>query len=86
MPRTLTDWWKTHLGKNWGTVHELLLDTLGNLTLSAYNPNLSNSDFPSKQQILSNSHLELNRYFSTLTEWNESTIRQRAEALAEREP
>lgn len=84
MPRTLTDWWKTHLGENWETVHELLLDTLGNLTLSGYNPNLSNSNFPAKQEILSASHLELNKYFSTSPEWNEKSIRQRADVLAER--
>ena len=38
MPQTLTDSWKDHLGDDWEKAHELLLHTIGNLTLTAYNP------------------------------------------------
>jgi uncharacterized protein with ParB-like and HNH nuclease domain len=52
MPQTPTDWWKEHLGDDWASTHEYWLDTVGNLTLTGYNPELSNSDFPKKKAIL----------------------------------
>ena len=84
MPQTLTDSWKAALGESWETTYELLLHTLGNLTLTGYNAPLSNDDFSQKKPILGESHLELNKYFGNLNEWSEQTIRQRAEILAER--
>ncbi len=82
MPQTLTDWWKSHLGDNWEFVHEAYLDTLGNLTLTGYNPELSNSDFQTKKSIYATSHLELNAYFSEIDSWKESDIRLRGQGLA----
>lgn len=84
MPQTLTPSWKEALGENWETVHELLLHTVGNLTLTGYNAPLSNDDYGRKREILVNSHLELNRYFEAVTEWNDPLIRTRAEVLADR--
>jgi hypothetical protein len=49
MPQTLTEYWQNHLGDDWEITHELLLHTIGNLTLTAYNPELSNDDFESKR-------------------------------------
>jgi len=60
MPQTITDSWKQHLGEDWQADHELFLNTLGNLTLTAYNSELSNSPFLIKKQYLIKSHLELN--------------------------
>jgi uncharacterized protein with ParB-like and HNH nuclease domain len=37
MPQTLNGWWKEHLGEDWALIHELLIHSLGNLTLTAYN-------------------------------------------------
>jgi uncharacterized protein with ParB-like and HNH nuclease domain len=82
MPQTLTKWWQDHLGENWQTDHELYLNTLGNLTLTAYNPELSNDTFSKKKQQLANSHLELNKYFSNVTTWNRDAIDTRSKALA----
>ncbi len=82
MPQTLTDSWKAALGGNWETVHDLLLHTVGNLTLTGYNAPLSNDDYSRKREILLGSHLELNKYFEGVAEWNEQAIRQRADALA----
>ncbi len=84
MPQTLTTEWQSNLGENWEAIHELLLHTLGNLTLTGYNAPLSNEAFSRKRTILLNSHLELNRFCDTVTEWNEATLRDRAEVLAER--
>ncbi len=84
MPQTLTDWWKSHLGENSELVHEANLDTLGNLTLTGYNPELSNSNFDSKKSIYADSHLELNSYFAEIETWNESDIRLRGSELAKK--
>lgn len=84
MPQTLTDWWKQHLGDGFEATHELMLHTIGNLTLTGYNSELSNDDFPDKRRRFKDSHLSLNKWFVDQQEWNEKTIRARAEALAER--
>ncbi len=83
MPQKLTDWWKQHLGKEWQVEHELHLHTLGNLTLTGYNSELSNDSFPAKQKELAKSHLELNNYFASVSEWKSEQIKQRTEQLAE---
>lgn len=83
MPQTLTDWWRSNLGESGETTHELLLHTLGNLTLTGYNASLSNASYPEKRRILSDSHLELNRVFEDVLDWNEATIKLRAESLAD---
>lgn len=83
MPQTLTDWWQNHLGEDWEADHELYLNTLGNLTLTAYNAELSNSTFPKKKQYFVKSHLELNKYFENAACWNREAIEARSEALAQ---
>ena len=82
MPQTLSVWWQNHLGENWEETHELFLHTLGNLTLTAYNPELSNDDFGTKQAIFEQSHLEINKYFKGLSAWKRNDIETRAELLA----
>jgi hypothetical protein len=83
MPQTLTDWWKDHLGEDWEADHEQLLHTLGNLTLTSYNSELSNRSFPEKRTFLAQSHVELNRYFDGVEHWNEGEIQRRADALTD---
>jgi uncharacterized protein with ParB-like and HNH nuclease domain len=82
MPQTLSEWWQTHLGPNWEETHDLFLHTIGNLTLTAYNTELSNDDFPTKKSTLNESHLDLNSYFSSKTTWKRNEIEERAEKLA----
>lgn len=81
MPQTLTEWWKSHLGEDWEETHELYLHTIGNLTLTAYNSELSNGNFTIKKQIYSDSHLEINKYFSPLSTWTRIEIEKRSEEL-----
>lgn len=83
MPQTVSNWWQQHLGENWQIDHELYLHTLGNLTLTAYNSEMSNDPFPQKCQRLVESHLELNKYFLTTTNWNSIEIERRAIQLAD---
>ena len=83
MPQTLSDWWEQHLGGDWQVDYELFLHTLGNLTLTAYNAELSNDPFPEKRKRLVNSHLELNRYFEHVAAWNKKEIENRSDFLAD---
>jgi hypothetical protein len=83
MPQTFTDWWKSHLGEDWEEDHDQLLHTLGNLTLTNYNPELSNRSYPEKRALLATSHVELNRYFHNVENWNAGEIQRRADALTD---
>jgi uncharacterized protein with ParB-like and HNH nuclease domain len=83
LPRTPTDWWRQHLGEDWEAIHDEWLDTIGNLTLTGYNSEMSNSDFPTKKAQLQKSHIELNKYFATVATWDEQAIARRGEILAE---
>ena len=82
MPQTLSEWWQEHLGEEWDDTHELYLHTIGNLTLTAYNTELSNDDFITKKKILDESHLEMNMYFEDVHKWTRVEIENRAEILA----
>ena len=82
MPQTLSEWWQKHIGTDWEETHDLFLHTIGNLTLTAYNTELSNDNFPTKQETYKESHLELNKYFGDINSWTRTEIEQRAEVLA----
>ncbi len=83
MPQTLTEDWRDHLGEDWETTHELWLHTLGNLTLTGYNSEMSNADFSTKRQRLIGGTLHLNKTFAAFTDWKVDEIRNRAGVLAE---
>jgi hypothetical protein len=76
--------WQEMLGKEWQRVHQNWLHSIGNLTLTGYNPNLSNRSFEKKQELLAKSNLQLNRHFAALERWDERAIIHRGRSLAER--
>jgi len=87
MPQHLSDAWRQALGEagdDPDAIHEELLHTLGNLTVTAYNGQLSNHPFDRKKQILEGSHLELNRHISPAESWGRDEILARADELADR--
>ena len=87
MPQKLSEQWESELGEDWREVHEKYLHTIGNLTLTGYNPELSNRPFRQKQKITGgfcDSPLRLNESLRQATEWDETAIRDRAEMLAEK--
>ncbi|CAN5314793.1 DUF262 domain-containing protein [soil metagenome] len=87
MPQSLSDEWKEALaatGDDPTAVHSELLHTLGNLTVTGYNGQLSNRPFDRKQEILEGSHLELNRVIVPSKNWGRAEIVARAEELADR--
>lgn len=83
MPQRLNKDWENFLGEYGEMTHELLLHTLGNLTLTGYNSELSNYPFSKKREILLESKLKLNEYFQEKTTWQRKDIEDRAEYLAE---
>jgi alkylated DNA nucleotide flippase Atl1 len=87
LPQNLSAEWIAALddaGENADEVHGELVHTLGNLTLTAYNSELSNSPFERKQQIYGDSHLSLNKELLAQNGWGRTQIEERASELAER--
>ena len=83
MPQTLNKWWQEHLGTDYNATHQSLVHSLGNLTLTGYNSELSNDDFLSKRTRFVKSHLELNKYFGSQESWRQENIEARGKYLAE---
>lgn len=78
--------WQTELGPEWKRIQETYLHTLGNLTLTGYNPELSDRPFAEKRTMeggFADSPIRLNRALAQLDSWNESAIQTRAEELAQ---
>lgn len=84
MPQTLTAKWKESLGPDYKEIYNRYLHTIGNLTLTGYNSKLSNKTFDEKKHMengFEQSKLTLNKYISTIDEWNEQEIKNRAKIL-----
>lgn len=80
----LSDEWQKELGTNWKEIQTKYLHTIGNLTLTGYNPELSDSSFIKKRDMekgFKDSHLILNHKIADLDHWNEDQIRERANDL-----
>lgn len=86
MPQMLSDEWKVHLGEKAADVHSRLLHTLGNLTLTGYNSELSCRPFKEKLELAEggflSSSLALNRRIREQTKWDEEQILTRGAELA----
>jgi uncharacterized protein with ParB-like and HNH nuclease domain/predicted transport protein len=77
--------WQTMLGQNWKEVQEQYLHTLGNLTLTGYNSELSDKPFTLKKTIeggFNDSPIRLNEFLRKTDIWNEEQILLRAKELA----
>lgn len=78
--------WQEQLGLDWKTVQEKYLHTLGNLTLTGYNAELSDRPFREKLRMkggFRDSPLRLNHYLAGLEHWDEGAIQKRATLLAD---
>ncbi|MDO5646058.1 MAG: DUF262 domain-containing protein [Dermabacter sp.] len=86
MPQNANHAWREALGPDWETTHDRYLHTLGNLTLTGYNPEYSDRPFHEKRDMeggFRDSPLRLNRGLGKLDRWDGKSIEQRAERLAE---
>lgn len=89
MPQTLNAHWRNHLSATLGAdhyeeLHNATLHTLGNLTLTGYNSELSNRSFEVKRQEFAKSALKLNQDIANFEEWGPQQIQERASMIAER--
>lgn len=78
--------WQDELGPDWKRVQETWLHTLGNLTLTGYNPEYSDKPFANKRDMeggFGESPLRLNEGLGTCDKWDEAAIQERAERLAQ---
>lgn len=82
--KNLSETWKKELGEKWEEVHNKYLHTIGNLTLTGYNSELSDKPFLEKRDMeggFAQSPITLNAELGTLECWNEDEIIRRAESL-----
>ena len=90
LPQTPTDEWLGVLAAELTDesdpkeLHDSLVHTLGNLTLTAENAKLSNSPFQRKQDIFIASALQMNREIADAPSWGKAQILQRADRMAGR--
>lgn len=84
MPQSITDAWRAELGDDYARVHEEWLHTLGNLTLTGYNPSLLNNPFTDKRIAFKSSNIALTREVAQRDSWNHQAIAERGQRLAER--
>lgn len=82
MPQKLSPWWRDHLGPDADSIHSIHLHTIGNLTLTGYNSEMSNDPFPKKKIHYQKGRYHLNSYLCDLSQWQENEISERADHLA----
>lgn len=78
--------WTRMLGDNWKDVQKNYLHTIGNLTLTAYNSEMSDRPFNEKMDMeggFKQSALKLNSYLVMQNEWNEEKIKERGKILTD---
>ena len=79
--------WQADLGDEWQEVQKKYLHTIGNLTLTAYNSEMSDKPFLEKMDMpggFKESALRLNKYVVLQNKWNEKHIQERANELAKK--
>ncbi len=83
----LSNAWQKALGPKWKKIQEDYLHTLGNLTLTGYNSEYRDKFFLEKRDMkggFKESPLRLNEDLHALETWDETTIKNRAEKLAQK--
>ena len=81
----LSQEWQKELGVNWKIVQDKYLHTIGNLTLTGYNPEYSDKSFSEKKSMKKGfleSPLKLNALIAKTELWNEEAIVKRGKELA----
>lgn len=85
--KDLSEEWKKELGSDWESIHKKYLHTIGNLTLTAYNSEMSYKPFVEKRDMedgFKESALRLNSYVVLQDKWDEESIIERARLLSEK--
>jgi hypothetical protein len=83
MPQNLSDEWIRELSiADYEKIHLEKVNKIGNLTLTAYNSEMSNKLFKEKQKNIDFSRLILNNYFKNVSDWNFLEIDKRNDNIA----
>lgn len=84
MPQTLSNSWIQDLGDNYQEIHEKWLNSIANLTLTAYNSKYSNRRFTEKRDMkdgFKESGFRINRFVCEQDAWGEEQLKQRNELM-----
>ena len=85
MPQTLSEAWITELGGDPITaaaIHKKWIHTIANLTVTAYNSELSNAAFSKKKEMVFNvGGIQLNDFIRSQSSWGEEQLKNRQEIL-----
>lgn len=88
MPYELTEEWESELGDDWSDTYDRFLNTVGNLTLTEHNSELSNRSFKEKQDHkpggYRDSQLHLNQSLTQVEQWNAAAIVKRAKMFSKK--
>lgn len=85
--QNLSEEWRNMLGEEWQDIQKKYLHTLGNLTLTGYNSEMSDHPFARKKSIeggFDDSPLRLNTYLRTASQWTPLEIGERAGELSQK--
>src|SRR5699024_8660339 len=84
----LTPEWIRDLGPNYEKIHAEWKHRLANLTLSGYNPNLSNNTFAEKRDAIPggyrDSGLRMNQRLANETCWGVAELQKRSDEMVKR--
>jgi O6-methylguanine-DNA--protein-cysteine methyltransferase len=89
LPQTMTTEWRDVLSaeaeadESAESIHEEIVNTLGNLTLTGYNSELSNRPYAEKREELKRSGIRLNTDIAANESWGRAQIRKRSDELAD---
>ncbi|MBS6705401.1 MAG: DUF4268 domain-containing protein [Lachnospiraceae bacterium] len=85
MPQHLTPAWTEALGEDYAKIHATWLHRLANLTLTGYNPHLSNNSFPEKRDASEGGYkasgLKMNQKIAVKENWGLPELEERNEEM-----
>lgn len=86
MPQNKTEDWRNEIGRDYDKIFETYLHTLGNLTLTGFNSELSDKKYAEKRNLIKqNSKFNiLNLEIVTNETWSDKIILKRAQRLSDR--
>ena len=81
MPQTLTSKWRIDLGRQAQNIYDKHLHSIGNLTLTGYNPELSNASFEEKCAIYKDSNISITKSIAENDKWGADEIMNRSQEM-----
>lgn len=84
IPQTPTEEWKNVLGDNCQEIYDKYLNTIGNLTITGYNSEMSNKPFKDKKLIYEQSSINLNKQLCTYENFGYEEFMGRQKFLGEK--